>query len=353
MKFTAILLSLLVCFHGAYAQDNFMFPPIPAGPGGGVFFTGPMLCGLYVSEDEDDRLGAATFPHPFPSVCAIYNSSGQIRGYLGGYGKWCVIITEATQSKAAMFAACAFTCDDMNLNNTNLELPISLEQRNLELPISLEQRNLELPMSLEQRLPDEADIGVTLDIIDEWMVELLETGEEGPVFEQAMQLYDAFWLLSLEQRLTDLSPDGQLAILHEATVELLEAGDNLLVVDQLMQLYDAVWLLSLEQRLTDLSPDGQLAILHEGIEELLETGGNELVIDQLMQLYDTFMLSVHACRLHECEDVAQCQRVADMAFEEILEFGIELDIDQNDAIVDAFDNLEDARELARLLGSPP
>ena len=81
----------------------------------------------------------------------------------------------------------------------------------------------------------------------------------------------------------------------------------------------------------------------------MKAGEDGPVLDQLMQLYDTFMLSVHACRLHECEDVAQCQRVADMAFEEILESGtIELDID-----MDAFDSLEDARELARLLGSRP
>ena len=82
--------------------------------------------------------------------------------------------------------------------------------------------------------------------------------------------------------------------------------------------------------------------------ELLKAGGDVEVFAQLMQLYDTFMLSVYACKLHECEDVAQCQRVADMAVEEILESGIELDID-----MDAFDNLEDARELARLLGSRP
>ena len=303
MKLTTILLPLLLYFHGAYAQNNFLNLTIPVGPGE-MIVTHPSMCELYFEEYVDyinsefgEIVPALAFdlPEPLHSICERYNLSGHATGYLGGWGKWCVT-TALGQGKAAMLAACAFLCDDMNLNNTNLELPISLEQRNLELP-----------MSLEQRLPDGTDIGVTLDIIDEWTVELLETGgdevENLLVFEQAMQLYDAFWLMSLEQRLT----------------------------------------------VTDLSPDEQLAILDEGMVELSKEGRNIEVFDQLMQLYDTFMLSVHACRLHECEDVAQCQRVADMAFEEILESGtIELDID-----MDAFDSLEDARELARLLGSRP
>ena len=280
MKLTAILcLTLASPFHLVMAQ-NFTFPPITIGSGE-VIAIHPALCGM---------LDDVNPPMPIPIICAKYLGSAQTKGYLGVYGKWCVTTME---SEAVMRSDCTFSCDDMNLNNTSLELPISLEQRNLELP-----------MSLEQRLPDEADIGVTLDIIDEWMVELLETGgnevENLLVFEQAMQLYDAFWLMSLEQRLT----------------------------------------------VTDLSPDEQLAILDEGMVELSKEGRNVEVLDQLMQLYDTFMLSVYACKLHECEDVAQCQRIADMTFKEILEYGIELDID-----MDAFDSLEDARELARRLDS--
>ena len=66
----------------------------------------------------------------------------------------------------------------------------------------------------------------------------------------------------------------------------------------------------------------------------------------MLEFIQRFRPSVHACRLHECENIAECQRVADTAFEEILESGIELDID-----MDAFGSLEDARELALLLGS--
>ncbi|MDG2088330.1 MAG: hypothetical protein P8J68_06295 [Arenicellaceae bacterium] len=232
MKLIAILcLTLASPFHLVMAQ-NFPIPVISMGSGE-VVAIHPALCGML-----DDM----SPPMPIPIICAKHLGSGQTKGYLGAYGKWCVT---TMGSEAQTRADCAFQCGDMNLNNTSLELPMSVRQRLVELQPALS--------FLEQRLgeansADQADR--TLIILDEWLVDEYSMG-----------------------------------------------GDE----DNLM-----------------------------------------------LEFIEKFRLSVHACRLHECEDVAECQIVADKAFMHILNMGIELDID-----MEAFDNLEDARQLALLLGSPP
>ena len=217
MSIIAILcLTLASPFHLVMAQ-NFPIPVISMGSGE-VVAIHPALCGML-----DDM----SPPMPIPIICAKHLGSGQTKGYLGAYGKWCVT---TMGSEAQIRADCAFACDDINLNNTSLELPISIKQRLADLQA------------------DQADR--TLIILDEWLAD-------------------------------ELSIDGD--------------EDN-----------------------------------------------------AMLEFIERFMLSVHACRLHECENVAQCQIIADRAFVDILKTGIELDID-----MEALDSLEDARQLGILLGSPP
>lgn len=203
-------------FHLAIAE-NFPVPVISIGSAEAIAVH-PALCGM---SDEINP------PMPIPIICAEHLGTGQTKGYLGGYGKWCVT---TMGSEAQIRAACAFACDNMSLNNTSLELPMPVKQRLVELQ------------------PDQA--GRTLIMLDEWLADELSIGGD---------------------------------------------EDN-----------------------------------------------------AMLEFIDSFMLSVYACRLHECQDVAQCQIIADRAFADLLNANIELDVD-----MEALDSLEDARQLGLLLGAPP